>query len=520
MNDTVLLLHNADGQADSLDPMMLAISGAGFEIYLSSEQAKPNEVFDSLPKDSRLVAVLISPEVHEPLRWARYAHRRAPRVPVFFLTGVKAARPFDPQGAPMPMLREYWTVTDTDPDRLIPMLRNSVKSMNQVQRFRTTLDRINMQLSDRDPIDSPNFRKLVASQQYLAEILDQSKDAIISMDPQGNIRSWNQAAEQMFAVTANVAIGQPIETMATADWPQQIATLLREVQSNGSPKIVEIACSRRDEQKLFVELAMSFVRDWHNQPIGISATVRDISERKLAEQARERLVAELELKNANLEQFNSTVAHDLKSPLITIRGFLRLLETEIVNQDMGQAQTRIDRISKAADHLGQLLDELLKLSRVDRPIPVGKPTSLTEVAHNAVNLLALQISNGNVEVVVDELPEMSVAPVKMQEVFQNLIENALRFVHDQPHPRVEIGVRKTETEQILYVRDNGIGIEPQYHEKVFEPFEQLNPGDGGTGIGLAIVKRVIEFYHGRIWIESEGTGDGATFCFTIHGADG
>jgi len=519
MNDTVLLLHNAAAHAELLDSAMSAIAGAGFRVCWSSEQAKPSEVFDSLDADSRLVAVLISPEVYEPLRMARYAHRRAPRVPVIFLTGEKAAQPFDRHGAAMPMLRENWTVVDASADRLIPMLLDSVKSMDQVRRFRTTLDRINMQLSDRAPIDSPNFRKLVVSQQYLGEILEQSKDAIISMDLGGIVLSWNQAAEQMFGVSASAAIGQPIEAMATREWQQQLVSMVQDIRSSGPLEIAEVSCSRNDGSDLNVELVMSLVRDWHHHPIGISATVRDISERQQAEQARERLVVELEAKNANLRQFNSTVAHDLKGSLITIRGFLRLLKTEFADQDMEQVQRRIDRISKAADHLTNLLDELLALSHIDQTIPPDEPVSLTEIANKAVSLLALQISEGNVEVVVGELPEMSVGPTRMLEVFQNLIENALRFLHDQPHPRVEIGVRKTERKQILFVSDNGIGIEPQYQQKVFEPFEQLNPSAGGTGIGLAIVKRVIDSYNGRIWIESAGNGDGATFCFTIDEVD-
>ena len=419
----------------------------------------------------------------------------------------------------MPMLRENWTVVEAASDRLIPLLRNSVKSIAKVQRFRTTLDRINLQLADRAPIDSPNFRKLVASQQYLAAILEQSNDAIVSTDLAGIVLSWNQAAEKIFGISANSAIGQPIESLATAGWPQLIVGMLREVQSSSPRCSAEFSCDRRDGTGLFVELVMSRVHDWHHQPIGISATIRDISQRKQSEQARERLVAELKTKSANLEQFNSTVAHNLKGPLITIRGFLRLLETEIASQDMEQVQRRIDRISKAADHLGQLLDELLELSRIDQQSPPEKPVSLCEVAHKAVSLLALTISEGNVNVVVGDLPEMLVQPTRMLEVFQNLIENALHYLDDQADPCVEIGVRKSGPEQIVFVRDNGIGIEPQYHKRVFEPFEQLSPREGGTGIGLAIVKRVIESYDGRIWIESTGKGDGATFCFTINGME-
>ena len=519
MNDTVLLLQNDASTTDSSDPIVSAIRGAGFHVHSTKEDSYSNQLFDSLLANSRLVAVLIRPEAHEPLRIARYAHRRAPLVPVFFLTGDTAPMPFDREGAPTPMLRENWTIVDADPDSLIPLLRNSLKSMTQVQRFRTTLDRFNLQLSDRAPIESPNLRKLFASQQFLTEILEQSKDAIISMDMDGVVLSWNQAAEKVFGVTADAAIGQPVGELATDEWPQQLARRVQEVRTSGPVKAVEFLCTRSDGTELFVELAMSLVCDWHDQPIGVSLNARDISERKHFEQLREKLVDELEKKNSNLEMFNSTVAHDLKSPLITIRGFLRLLEKEILEEDMERARQRVDRISKAADHLGLLLDKLLELSRIDRDSHPGEPVSLTEIANQAVSLLALQIAESKAAVEVGDLPVLSVDPTKMLEVFQNLIENALRYIRDQANPRIEIGVREKDTERILFVQDNGIGIDPNYHERVFQPFEQLDPRKGSTGIGLAIVKRVIEHYNGRIWIESDGIGKGTTFCFTLDGVE-
>ncbi|MGE4292989.1 MAG: PAS domain-containing protein [Desulfovibrio sp.] len=260
-------------------------------------------------------------------------------------------------------------------------------------------------------------------------------------------------------------------------------------------------------------------RDAQGAPMRMAGTHQDITERKEAEALREELINELEEKNAELERFTYTVSHDLKSPLITIKGFLGMLQRDLERGDREHIAKDMDRIGQAADKMQQLLDELLELSRVGRLNNPSENVDLEKLAHEAVELVAGQIAERGVTVDIRPgLPTVLGDRPRLMEVFQNLVDNATKFMGDQPEPHIEIGTRNDQGKEVIYVKDNGLGIKEQYFQKVFGLFDQLDQGKGGTGIGLALVKRVIETHGGTIWVESEGLGRGATFCFTLRGA--
>lgn len=257
------------------------------------------------------------------------------------------------------------------------------------------------------------------------------------------------------------------------------------------------------------------------EPLRMTGTHQDITERKEAEALREELINELEEKNAELERFTYTVSHDLKSPLITIKGFLGMLQRDLERGDKEHVSKDMDRIGQAADKMQQLLDELLELSRVGRLNNPPENIDLDKLAHEAVELVAGQISERGAGVkILPGLPTVRGDRPRLLEVFQNLVDNATKFMGDQPEPHIEIGVRRDDGREVIYVRDNGMGIKKEYFQKVFGLFDQLDQGRGGTGIGLALVKRVIETHGGSIWVESEGLGKGSTFCFTLRGVQG
>ena len=173
----------------------------------------------------------------------------------------------------------------------------------------------------------------------------------------------------------------------------------------------------------------------------------------------------------------------------------------------------------AADKMGQLLDELLNLARVGRKMNPPVRVTFKELAQEAVRLVAGRISTGGAEVqVADAAVVLEGDRPRLVEIWQNLVENACKFMGNQPKPRVEIGVELRGWETVFFVRDNGVGIEPRYQQKVFGLFEKLNPRSEGTGMGLALVKRIVELYKGRIWVESGGLGQGANFLFTLPAA--
>ena len=268
----------------------------------------------------------------------------------------------------------------------------------------------------------------------------------------------------------------------------------------------------------WLEVTGKRVNDDSGKPIRISGTIIDITARKKAEIEKEQLIEELEARNAELERFTYTVSHDLKSPLITIRGFLGLLERDIERNDQEKVARDMERIHAAAGRMLLLLDDLLELSRIGRLTNPPTGVSINVLATEAIELVTGRIDQEHVKVIVQpNCPTVYVDKPRLVEVFQNLIDNAVKFMGDQPAPTIEIGAYKNEdeTEIVCFVKDNGIGIEPRYLERIFNLFERLDPSIDGTGIGLALIKRIIEFHNGRIWAESEGHGQGTTFIFTL-----
>jgi PAS domain S-box-containing protein len=242
----------------------------------------------------------------------------------------------------------------------------------------------------------------------------------------------------------------------------------------------------------------------------------DITDLKHAQEERQALVHELEEKNAELERFLYAASHDLKTPLVTIEGFLGLLENDLDAGDPARRREDMRIIHEAAERMKRLLDEVIELSRAGQVIDPRAGVSLREVATAAVAQVAGPLRERGVAVsIAPDLPVAFCDRMRLLEVFQNLVENAVKYMGDQADPRIEIGVRAGAGGPVITVRDNGIGIEPRYHQKIFDLFDQLDPSQEGTGLGLALVKRIVTVHGGGVWVESEGLGRGATFCFTL-----
>lgn len=222
-------------------------------------------------------------------------------------------------------------------------------------------------------------------------------------------------------------------------------------------------------------------------------------------------LAELQNKNVELERFTYTISHDLKGPLVTIKTFSGSLLDGIAKKDFTNFEADLKRIDRAATMMRLLLDDLLELTRAG-------------VLHNAVridlyhavskvieSLDGLRVGK-NIQVdVAPDLPAVHMDEQRLTQVIQNLLGNAFKYTSEHEPPRIQIRA-ETSGEKVLFcVQDNGIGIEPQYHDVVFGLFNKLNPAAEGTGIGLAIVRRIVEVYGGRAWVESEGSGKGASF---------
>lgn len=229
-------------------------------------------------------------------------------------------------------------------------------------------------------------------------------------------------------------------------------------------------------------------------------------------------IQELENKNTELERFTYTVSHDLKSPLVTITGFLGYLEQDARNGKFENFSRDMHRIRQAVEKMQTLLNDLLELSRIGRIVNDPIEIEFGSIVRDALALLEGAITARNIRTdFVDDGTKVFGDRVRLLEVVQNLVENSIKFMGKQTDPFIKVGsMRDEEGKPIFFVQDNGIGIEPQYQDRIFGLFNKLDANTEGTGIGLALVKRIIEVHNGKIWLESE-PGKGTTFYFTLPG---
>jgi len=256
----------------------------------------------------------------------------------------------------------------------------------------------------------------------------------------------------------------------------------------------------------------------------LSTVIRNIADQKEAEKEREILIKTLEQQNAEMERFVYTVSHDLKAPLVTITGFINLLMSETEKHQVSIPDfSFVDcalRIKNSAHKMSRLLDDLLNFSRAGRVIGDLVNVNFYQITQEAIDQTEINLKSKNVAVKLkNNFPDIKCDKVRIVEVMVNLIDNAVKFMGDLTEPEIEIGVTSENGENIFFVKDNGIGIEQAYKDKIFELFERLDQSTDGTGVGLAVVKRIIEFHNCKIWIDSQGPGKGTTFYFTLPPAD-
>ena len=244
--------------------------------------------------------------------------------------------------------------------------------------------------------------------------------------------------------------------------------------------------------------------------------VQDVTDQKNGEIEREKLIVQLKAKNSDLEIFSYAISHDLRGPIITIKGLLKLIERDFQNGNVQRLSHTTTTVLRSADRMEELITGLLKLARVATIEDERQELSFEEIAREAVELLAGKIAHSNVEVEIQEnLPHVHTCRNKLLTILQNLIENALKYMGRQTEPKIRIGAENSSDELVFFVQDNGMGIDTKDQIKIFKLFVKLDEKSEGAGIGLAMLKRILESENGRIWVESQGLGHGCRFCFTL-----
>jgi len=244
----------------------------------------------------------------------------------------------------------------------------------------------------------------------------------------------------------------------------------------------------------------------------------EIAMRKKVETEKEIVIQQLERKNKELDRFAIRVSHDLKAPLITIAGFLGFLDRDIKSENFDRVERNLSQINEAAKTMGKFVDELLDLSRVGRITNPPVDVAFESIVQDALKVVEGSLREKQVQVEIDSnFPIVHVDKPRMIQVVQNLISNAIKFMGDQPAPRIQISYTQVDGRYVFSISDNGIGIAPTDHERIFELFNKIDPNTDGIGIGLGVVKRIIEVHNGKIWVESDGNNNGSNFKFTLQG---
>jgi signal transduction histidine kinase len=228
--------------------------------------------------------------------------------------------------------------------------------------------------------------------------------------------------------------------------------------------------------------------------------------------------SELKAANRELEAFSYSVSHDLRAPLRAIAGFVQILDEDHAGQFNPDARRALDRVKVNARRMGQLIDDLLSFSRIGRTTMVRQTVDLATLAQEVARE-AIHASGRTIDLIVEPLPPVYGEPALLTQVFANLVSNAIKFTNRAAHPAITIGSTSTGNETTYFVRDNGVGFDDRYAEKLFGVFQRLHRSDDfeGTGVGLAIVHRIVSRHGGRIWAEGKLNG-GATFYFTLPAA--
>ena len=358
---------------------------------------------------------------------------------------------------------------------------------------------------------------LQETRDYLNNLLDYANAPIIVWDPSFHITQFNHAFERLTGRTDGEVIGKNLDILFPEEQREHSMDLIRRAIAGERMETEEISIQNKDSSARTVLWNSATLYDQDNKnPIATIAQGQDITERKQAEEELKRRTSELEASNKELESFSYSVSHDLRAPLRSITGFSAVLIEDYSNELDNEGKSYLKKISDAGELMGQLMDDLLKLSRVTRSELNFERVNLSDMAHKIVDELRKDEPGQKVKVTIASDLNAQGDKNLLNLVLQNLLGNAWKYSSKTSEPRIEMGITEYNGKQAYFVRDNGVGFDMTYANKLFQPFQRLHKASefAGTGIGLATVQRIINRHGGAVWAEGK-VGQGATFYFTL-----
>lgn len=367
------------------------------------------------------------------------------------------------------------------------------------------------------------------SEQQAQALLQSAPDAIVVVDENGIIKIVNQRTESMFGYQAHELIGQPLEILIPQALRRQHIQNRKIYFRHPQPQVMSIVkdlhALRRDGTEIPVDVSLSPFES--TQGMLVVGAVRDVSEHKYIEEELRRhrdhleelvaqRTAELRASNKELESYSYSIAHDLRAPLRAITSFSQILKEDAKDKLTADDLGHLNRVIVAGKKMAHLIDDILELARITRREIRFSQVNLSRICNEILARLKQSYPDRNVQCQVQENLLVSGDARLLECALQNLLENAWKFTHEKASASIEIGAKEKGGETQYYVKDNGIGFDMQYCEKLFQPFHRLHSAEDyeGTGVGLATVRRIIQRHGGRVWAESRKQ-HGATFCFTL-----
>ena len=363
----------------------------------------------------------------------------------------------------------------------------------------------------------------VAQRTQQASLLDLTHDTIFVRDINGVITYWNRGAEEFYGWTQKEAIGKRPADLLRTVFPKPFEEIWQELLQTDRWE-GELTHTKADGVQVIVASRWSLQRDQQRRPVAILETGNDITARKSWEEEMQALNQELakrssalEASNKELEAFAYSISHDLRAPLRHTAGFAELLCKSAAASLDEKSQRYLKMIQEAANRMGSLIDDLLGFSRISRAEAHYCNLSLQQLVQEAMAEVGQDVKDRKIVWKIDPLPEWYGDRSMLRLALVNLISNAVKFSRTRPQAKIEVGCTENKHDHVvLFVRDNGVGFDMKYSNKLFGVFQRLHPQEAfeGTGIGLATVQRIVHRHGGRVW--AEGTvGGGATFYFSL-----
>jgi len=361
----------------------------------------------------------------------------------------------------------------------------------------------------------------------LAAIVESSDDAIMGKDLNGIITNWNKGAEKIFGYTSVEMVGTSILRLIPGDRQEEENHGMENIKRGKSVEHFETLRQTKNGRLINVAITISAIKDATGEIIGVSKVAHDITDRKMAEEKIRQLnveleqrvaerTAELEVANKELEAFSYSISHDLRAPLRAVNGFAGIVLEDFSPQLPEEGKRYLERIRAGALRMGVLIDDLLAFSRLSRQSVNRQAVDTNKLVQNVLDELKPQRDGRQLEIKIGELPACHGDAALLKQIWVNLLSNAIKYTCGREPGIIEIGCAHKNGEDVFSIRDNGAGFDMQYANKLFGVFQRLHREDQfeGTGVGLAIVQRIVHRHGGRVWAKAE-VNRGATFYFTI-----